>query len=49
MGCGCNKTKPEPEPEFVVSLPTGEERVVTGEHAAKVAVTIAGGGTYRKR
>jgi hypothetical protein len=49
MGCGCNKTAPAPEPEFEVSLPSGEKVFVTGEHAARVMVTRAGGGTYSKR
>jgi hypothetical protein len=29
-----------------VRLPNGETKVVQGEHAAKVEITIAGGGTY---
>jgi hypothetical protein len=46
--CGGNQAK-EPEPEFVVKLPTGEELTVTGEHEARVAVTRAGGGSYRRK
>lgn len=45
--CGCNQgTAPAPEPNYEVRLPNGETKVVQGEHAAKVAVTVAGGGTY---
>lgn len=50
MGCACqgNQNK-EPEPEFVVKLPNGQEMTVTGEHEARVAVTRAGGGSYRRK
>jgi hypothetical protein len=46
--CGGNQAK-EPEAEFVVRLPNGQELTVTGEHAAKVEVTRAGGGSYRRK
>lgn len=49
MACGCQGDKPkEPEPRFEVKLPSGRREVVEGEHAAKVAVTRAGGGTYSR-
>lgn len=45
--CGCNGSKASaPEAMYEVRLPNGETKTVQGEHAAKVAVTIAGGGTY---
>ena len=51
MGCACNDNQAsqngsKPEPQFEVRLPNGRTEIVTGEHAAKVAVTMAGGGTY---
>lgn len=49
MACACQGTKvTEPEPQYEVTLPNGQRQTVTGEHAAKVAVTMAGGGSYRK-
>lgn len=49
--CGCNggSQPQQPEPQFEVKLPDGSTKVVTGEHAAKVEVTMAGGGTYSRR
>jgi|SoiMetStandDraft_5_1073268.scaffolds.fasta_scaffold19358_2 hypothetical protein len=48
--CGCNGGAPKPaEQQFEVRLPNGTTKVVTGEHAAKVEVTMAGGGTYSAR
>lgn len=47
--CGGGTSQPgssAPEPRFEVKLPNGRTEIVTGEHAAKVAVTMAGGGTY---
>jgi hypothetical protein len=46
--CGGGTSQPgsSPEPQFEVRLPNGRTEIVTGEHAAKVAVTMAGGGTY---
>lgn len=45
--CGCNGGAPKaPEQEFVVRLPDGSTKTVVGEHAARVEVTMAGGGTY---
>ena len=49
MACACQGNKPAaPEPQYEVTLPNGQRETVTGEHAAKVKVTMAGGGTYRK-
>lgn len=50
MPCGtCGGGTPNrPQPVFEVTLPNGTTQTVEGEHAAKVAVTMAGGGTYRK-
>ncbi len=49
MACACQGNQPsEPEPQYEVTLPNGQRKTVTGEHAAKVAVTMAGGGSYRK-
>jgi putative heme iron utilization protein len=50
--CGCNGGNAQvqtPEPEFVVRLPNGTIKTVTGEHAAKVEVTMAGGGSYQRK
>lgn len=51
MPCGCNgggtQETARREPQYEVRLPNGRTETVTGEHAAKVAVTQAGGGTYR--
>jgi|KBSSwiStaDraftv2_1062776.scaffolds.fasta_scaffold01296_5 hypothetical protein len=45
--CGCSQgSTPASEPSFEVRLPNGETKVVQGEHAAKVEITVAGGGTY---
>lgn len=51
MPCACNgggTSQPgsSVEPKFEVRLPNGRIEIVTGEHNAKVAVTMAGGGTY---
>lgn len=49
MPCGCNggtsgiQTQ---EPMYVVTLPSGMKVEVRGEHAARVEVTKAGGGSY---
>lgn len=50
MPCACNgtATASAPEPQYEVRLPDGSTKTVAGEHAAKVAVTMAGGGTYSK-
>lgn len=52
MACNCggnaNQNKMS-DGQYEVKLPNGEVRVVESEHAAKVAVTIAGGGTYSRR
>lgn len=57
MACGCSGGNGGPvatgsraeEQEYTVKLPNGRTEVVRGEHAAKVAVTMAGGGTYSAR
>lgn len=54
MACACNggtdPAKPaEEERWYDVKLPNGRTEIVKGEHAAKVAVTMAGGGTYSVR
>jgi hypothetical protein len=51
MACNCGGgQQPQAprgqEPEFTVTLPNGQQRIVRGEHQAKVEVTMAGGGTY---
>lgn len=49
--CGCNggvQPNGQPEPQFKVTLPNGSTKVVSGEHAAKIEITIAGGGTYSR-
>lgn len=49
MACACQGGKtPEPQISYEVTLPNGQRKTVVGEHAAKVAVTMAGGGSYRK-
>jgi hypothetical protein len=48
--CGCNGGKTQTTEElFTVSLPDGTTKVVNGEHAAKVEVTMAGGGSYSRK
>lgn len=44
--CGCNKNK-EPQATYVVTLPNGSTKEVTGEFAARVEVTKAGGGSFK--
>lgn len=47
MGCNCGGApKPSSEPQFLVTLPNGNTKTVTGEPAAKIEITMAGGGTY---
>jgi len=56
MGCNCGggsspeqQAKEAAEQEnFTVTLPDGTTKTVKGEHAAKVAVTVAGGGRYSR-
>lgn len=46
MGCACNEGKEkEPEPFYTVRYPNGELKQVSGEHAAKVLVTMGPNGT----
>lgn len=51
MPCACNgggsQEAARREPQYEVTFTNGTREIVTGEHAAKVAVTRAGGGTYR--
>jgi len=50
MGCNCNGEKKSiSDGQYQVTLPNGEVRIVESEHAAKVAITIAGGGTYSRK
>lgn len=50
MPCACNgPVAPQPKEEFEVRFKDGSTKIVDSEHAAKVAVTMAGGGTYRRR
>ncbi len=48
MACGCQSGQATPEPQYEVTLPNGSREIVSGEHAAKVKITMAGGGSYRK-
>ena len=50
MPCACNGTPAESKPaeQFKVTLPDGSTKVVGSEHDAKVAVTMAGGGTFSR-
>jgi hypothetical protein len=45
----CNCNKPKQEPEYVVKLPDGREKTVIGENAARIEVTLAGGGRYEAK
>lgn len=51
MPCACNGGSTQEtarrEPQYEVTFSNGTREIVTGEHAAKVRVTQAGGGTYR--
>lgn len=50
MPCACNGEQPKPpEPEFKVTYPDGRTKVVTGEHEARVAVTMGAPGTTYSR
>lgn len=55
MACACNggtssDGKPLAEERmYDVKLPNGRIETVKGEHAAKVLVTMSGGGTYSVR
>lgn len=48
--CNCGNsaapTQAVQEKRYLVHLPNGTTVTVNGEHAAKVEVTMAGGGTY---
>lgn len=46
MPCACNGDTPKPvEATYEVKYPNGDKRLVTGEHDAKVAVTMGPAGT----
>jgi hypothetical protein len=46
MGCACNEGQAvKPEPWYEVKYPNGEKKTVSGEHAAKVLVTMGPAGT----
>jgi len=49
--CNCGKTAEQTAngSSFEVRLPNGEIRIVETEHDAKIAITMAGGGTYSRR
>lgn len=54
MACACSGgSTPTPVAEeerlYDVKLPNGRVETVKGEHAAKVLVTMSGGGTYSVR
>ena len=49
MPCGCNGGAAKaPEAQYEVRLPDGTKKVVANEHEAKVAVTLAGGGSFSR-
>lgn len=49
MPCNCGGGAPQPVAvPYEVRLPDGSRKIVNSEHEAKVAVTMAGGGTYSK-
>lgn len=49
MGCACNGAKRQVSTQqYEVRLPGGQVFTVDSEHAARVEVTKAGGGTYSK-
>ena len=43
--CNCNKAV-EKQTQYVVTLPSGKTKVVEGESAARIEVTVNGGGSY---
>lgn len=55
MACACSGGSNDPgkpvaeERLYDVKLPNGRIETVKGEHAAKVLVTMSGGGTYSVR
>lgn len=50
MGCGCNgASQNASNGGYEVRLPNGEVRIVETEHDARIAITMAGGGEYKKR
>jgi len=51
MGCACgggkaSSTQDKETAQYLVSLPNGNHKTVTGETQAKIEVTMAGGGTF---
>ena len=49
MGCNCGKSKTADVSKFVVTLANGTTKEVDGELAARVEISRAGGGTYRRK
>ena len=48
--CNCGNQNREPNSSgYIVRLPNGEVRQVETETDAKIAITMAGGGTYSKK
>ena len=47
--CGCNGAKTDGGSGYEVRLPNGEVRIVETEQDARIAITMAGGGEYRKK
>lgn len=43
--CNCGKTTQQ-EQQFTVTYPNGKTETVQGETAAKIKITVAGGGRY---
>ena len=48
MPCACNGTPAPAATPYEVRLQDGTKKIVNSEHEARVAVTMAGGGTYSK-
>ena len=48
MGCGCGGAAQDFDVRYLVTLSSGEQRLVTSEVGAALAVTLGGGGTWRK-
>lgn len=46
MGCNCGGKGVQQEKEYVVKLRNGTEKTVRGENAAKIEITVNGGGSY---
>lgn len=48
MGCGCGGAAQDTGVRYLVTLSNGDQRLVTNEVGAALAVTLGGGGTWRK-